>query len=360
MQSAPRPDTGARFLMFAASLVVVVAGLKLAAGLLVPLMVSVFVATITLPLLNLLRVHGVPTPLAVLATLLAIVVVLGAIGWLVGGSIAAFTAEVPTYRAQLRAMIDNVLGWLSARGLPVDERLSADMLDPSALFDVATGALRGIAGVISNVLLILLTIVFILFEAAGFPAKLQAAFGDAGSSARYERIKSEVQRYLAIKTSISLATGVTIGAAMWLLGVDFPFLWGLTAFVLNYIPSLGSIFAAIPPTLLALLQNGPATAIGVAAVFAIVNVSLGNFLEPTLMGRRLGMSTLVVFLSLVFWGWVWGPVGMLLSVPLTMIVKIMLENTPDLRWVAVLLSGQADAASSAPGPVAAPGEPPAA
>ena len=132
-------------------------------------------------------------------------------------------------------------------------------------------------------------------------------------------------------------TGTVVGVAMAIVGIDFPVLWGVLAFLLNYVPNLGSILAAIPPVLLALVQFGVGRAIAVVAVFAAVNVLLGNLLEPRLMGRRLGLSTLVVFLSLIFWGWVWGPVGMLLSVPLTMIVKIMLENTPDLRWVAVLL-----------------------
>ena len=122
-----------------------------------------------------------------------------------------------------------------------------------------------------------------------------------------------------------------------MLGLGFPLLWGLVAFIFNYIPNLGSILAAIPPVLLALVQFGPARAAVVAVGYLVINIGLANFLEPYLMGRRLGLSTLVVFLSLVFWGWVWGPVGMLLSVPLTVIVKIALENTKDFRWVAIML-----------------------
>ena len=138
---------------------------------------------------------------------------------------------------------------------------------------------------------------------------------------------------------MSLTTGILIGAAMKLLDVDFPLLWGVLAFLLNYIPNLGSMLAAIPPVLLATVQLGIGRAILVAIVFGVVNVVMGTFIEPHLMGRQLGLSTLVVFLSLVFWGWVWGPIGMLLSVPLTVILKIMLENTEDFRWIAVLLGG---------------------
>ena len=158
-----------------------------------------------------------------------------------------------------------------------------------------------------------------------------------------------MQRYLATKTVISLFTGIFVGVPLALMRIEFALLWGLLAFLLNYIPNLGSAFASVPPVLLTLVEDGIGWALGVALVFIVVNAVFGNVVEPYLMGRRLGLSTLVVFLSLVFWGWVWGPIGMLLSVPLTMIIKIMLENTEDLRWIAVLLSGQptADVRSAA-------------
>ena len=167
----------------------------------------------------------------------------------------------------------------------------------------------------------------------------QATEDDVATEMRRALEPVEVQRYLGQKTLISLTTGSLVAAAMAIIGVDFPLLWGMLAFLLNYIPALGSILAAIPPAILAIVQPelGFGSVLAVAIVFLSINIALGNFLEPYLMGRGLGMSPLVVFLSLIFWGWVWGPVGMLLSVPMTMIIKIMLENTEDLRWIAVLL-----------------------
>jgi predicted PurR-regulated permease PerM len=179
---------------------------------------------------------------------------------------------------------------------------------------------------------------FILLEAAGLPEKLQAAFGwEKEHMTRLSKARQEVQRYLGIKTLISTVTGVVIFLWVWLLGVDFPVVWGLLAFFLNYIPNLGSILAALPAVLLAGIELGLGRALLVALGYVTVNLVLGNFVDPYLMGRRLGLSTLVVFLSLLFWGWVWGPVGMLLSVPLTMMLKIVLENTRDFRWLAHLL-----------------------
>jgi predicted PurR-regulated permease PerM len=332
-----RSGRGAQFLLVVASVVVVIAGLRAASSLILPFLVAIFLAMVTLPLLNWLQKRRIPKPVAVLVTILVAVGVLVGVVVLIGGSVKEFTVEAPKYRARLEEMYSGVLAWLETRGMPLPGELTADLIDPAAAIDVVTGTLRGVAAVLSNLLLVFLMIVFILFEAAGFPAKFEVAFGGGDESSRFDKIKLEVQRYLQTKTVISFTTGSLVAAAMAIIGVDFPLLWGSLAFLLNYIPNLGSIIAAVPPILVALLQLGPGHAIAVAVVFAVINVAFGNFVEPYFMGRRLGLSTLVVFISLVFWGWVWGPVGMLLSVPLTMILKIMLENTEDLRWIAVLL-----------------------
>jgi predicted PurR-regulated permease PerM len=195
--------------------------------------------------------------------------------------------------------------------------------------------------------------VFMLLEAAGFPRKLRAALANPLANLdRWAQIMTEVQRYLAIKTGISLVTGMIVGLGVWLIGVDFPMLWALTAFLLNYIPNVGSIIAAVPAVLVAGVQLGVGHALATAVVYVVANTVMGNVVEPQLMGRKLGLSPLVVFLSLVFWGWVWGPVGMLLSVPLTMIVKIMLEQSDDFRWVAVLLGGAPPVEAASDGTVA--------
>jgi AI-2 transport protein TqsA len=148
----------------------------------------------------------------------------------------------------------------------------------------------------------------------------------------------DIQRYLAIKTVASLITGFLAGLLCWAAGLDFFILWGILAFALNFIPVIGSIVAGVPPMILALLLSGWPNALLVAGGYLLINNLIGNFLEPILVGRRLGISTLVVVISVMFWGWVWGPLGMLLAVPLTMMLKIVLEGSDEFRWIAVAIS----------------------
>jgi predicted PurR-regulated permease PerM len=200
--------------------------------------------------------------------------------------------------------------------------------------------LSGLGALLSNAFLILLTVVFILLEASGFPAKLAAAFGPEGKVFQdLELFIDKINRYMVVKTWMSLGTGVLLALWLAILGVDYPLLWGLLAFLFNYVPNIGSIIAAVPALLLALVQLGGASALLAAGGYVAVNLVLGNVLEPRLLGRGLGLSTLVVFLSLVFWGWVLGPVGMLLSVPLTMTVMIGLRSSPETAWLGTLLGG---------------------
>jgi AI-2 transport protein TqsA len=331
-------ERGARFLVVAASLMVVVAGLRFASQLVLPFLTAVFLAVVSLPVMVWLQRRKLPTALAVFSTVALAAAVVSVLGVVVGRSVTEFGNVAPQYQARIQEMSADVMGWAENLGLPVTESSLLGYVNAEALISFLGGTLGALAQLLSNAFLVLLAVIFILFEAAGFRGKLQAAFGQReGSLERFGQMTEQIQKYLAIKTVVSLSTGVLAGIWVWALGLDFPLLWGLIAFVFNYIPSLGSIFAAFGPVLLATVQFGPGRAIIVAVGYVVINVAFGNVIEPMLLGRRLGLSTLVVFLSLVFWGWVWGPMGMLLSVPLTMVVKIALENTEDLRWVAVML-----------------------
>lgn len=334
----------ARALLMVAAAIVILAGLKAAETLLIPFLLAAFLAILCAPIVASLTARRVPTVVAVLLVVLILGGVFSAAGAIVGGSVNNFVAAVPRYQERVNDL-GNRLGELVDR-LPVDvpeEARPKDLLQPGRMLTFFGTGLKGLLAALQNTFLVILTLVFMLLEAAGFPAKLRLAFGERTRSVeRFSAVTVQVQRYLVIKTLVSLATGLFAGAWVAVVGLDFVVVWGLLAFLLNYIPTIGSIVAAIPAVMLALVQLGFWPAVAVAIGFFAINVVFGNLVEPALMGRTLGLSTLVVFLSLVFWGWMWGPVGMLLSVPLTMMIKIFLEHSEDMKWVAVLLdSGRA-------------------
>ena len=342
----------ARALLAAAALVVVVAGMRAGQAIIVPFLLSVFIAVISAPPLLWLEERRLPRPLAMLIVIAGIITFALGVAALAGPSVSAFTRDVPVHQAKLDAGLDHLFAWLAARGVTLTRETVQGYVDPGAAIRLAGDLFRSLGSLLANAFLIFFTVVLILFETANLPSKLHAISGDPGSSpARFRHFTANLRRYLTIKTLSSLGTGT--GVALWLglLGVDYPILWGLLAFFLNYVPSIGSIIAAVPALLLALVQLGPATAGAAAAGYLVLNVLIGNVVEPRFMGRGLGLSTLVVFLSLIFWGWVLGPVGMFLSVPLTMTAKIACESRADTRWLAILLGpGRPPGEREAPSP----------
>lgn len=341
-------DRPAQLVVTLAALVVLVAGMRASEALLVPFLLSAFISIVCMPPLFWLRNHGVPGSLAVLLVVIGVFLVGLGIAAFIGTSVNDFSQQLPIYQARLREDTAALTERLRGAGITLPDLVLQDYLDPGAAMRIAATTLAGLGAILTNGFLILLTVVFILAEASGLPDKLRAALGsDTRSLQGFARFSGAVQRYLAIKTTVSAVTGLAIALWLAVIGVDYPLLWGLLAFLLNYVPNIGSIIAAVPAVLLALIQLGPLPALFAGLGYLAVNVVVGNFIEPRFMGRGLGLSTLVVFLSLVFWGWVLGPVGMLLSVPLTMIVKIALESSTDTRWIAILLD-------SAPLPVEPP------
>ena len=332
--------TAGRTLVMVAAVVVIVAGLKQAGTLLLPFLVAVFLSVLAAPTVLWIERRGVNPALAVLTTMVGVLGLLVGFGALLTRSIAGFEQALPGYRAALDSMFHEVVTQLAGWGIDLGNALQGGSIEPGMVVGMAGSFMGSIIAALSNTALVVFTMVFMLLEVAGFPAKLRAALGrpDADLS-EFTEIMAEVQRYLGMKTVVSAVTGMCAALLLTVVGVDFAILWGLVAFMLNFIPTVGSIVAAVPAMAVALVQPGlgPFPMLVVGLGYVVINVVIGNIIEPQLVGRRLGLSPLVVFLSLVFWGWVWGPVGMLLSVPLTIAVRIVLERNPDLHWVAVLL-----------------------
>ena len=344
-----------QILISVAAFVVVVAGMRAGADIIVPFLLALFIAIICAPALDWLERLGLPRAAAMIVVVAAIVAFGIGITGLVGSSLNRFTTSLPEYTQRLNGYTHAVEDWLNNRGVPFDARELRNLIDASRVMKLAADIFNSFGGVLTNAFLIFLTVVFILFEMASFAIKLRAVVDDPDDAlARFGKVTGSIKRYLAIKTMTSLLTGAVIGISLAFLGVENAVLWGLLAFMLNYVPNIGSIIAAVPAVLFALVQIGVGGALATATVFAAVNVIIGAVLEPRLMGRGLGLSTLVVFVSLVFWGWVLGPVGMFLSVPLTMTVKIALEASEGTRWIAVML-GSGHEVAQAELPAAEPG-----
>lgn len=342
---------GLRFLFTLAIGVILIQGLRFAAPVVLPVALAGFLAIICLPIVLWLRGRRIPLVVAIPMTVLALACVFALLVMVGTQQVPALQQILLAQGQAIEPVLDEWLLEVEARfRLPEEGGIRATVLgltDISTLAALATGATTWALSVVSTIFLVFLLLAFALGEAAVFPRKLGAVAGDmVASNERLNAIVDEVQGYLVIKSLVSVATGVVLGFWTWVMGLDLPLLLGLIAFTLNYVPTIGSVIASIPALALALINLGGEgqfvefdldRTVIVGLGYLIVNIVFGNWVEPTLMGRRLGLSTMVVVLSLVFWGWLWGPIGAVLSVPLTMVVKIMLENTEDLKWVAVLL-----------------------
>lgn len=329
---------GTNWLVGFAAFIIIIAGLKAASQIVVPFMLSVFIAIICAPLMSSLRHRKVPTWLAIILVVMLILVGIGSLAVLVGASLDNFSSQLPSYKARFAEETSSLIQLMNSLGLQISYDQVKGYIDPSALMQMVANALRGLGSALTNLILVVMIVIFILFEAVELPKKLSVALNDASQSLqKFESFIQSVNRYLVIKTLVSILTGVLITLWLWVIGVDFPILWGVCAFLLNFVPNIGSIIAAVPAVLLAFVQLGSLSAGLTAAGFLAVNLIIGNVIEPRYMGRGLGLSTLVVFLSLLLWGWVFGPVGMLLSIPLTIIMKLAFEAHPKMHWLAIMI-----------------------
>lgn len=323
-----------------AALVIIIAGMKAGSDLIVPLLLALFIAVVCTAPVQWLHRLGLSLRLAVWLTLLVMGVFLSLLGLLVVNSFGTFVEALPGIETRLYEYYLSLLDRLATMGLAIDPERLASLLEIEDDGAWVTALLGELGNLLVQSVVVALLVVFMLFETLNFRDKVSRALANpAPSLRRFGEFSLTLKRYLAVKTMISLVTGVLVWLACVLVGVDFPLLWAVLAFALNFIPNIGSAIAAVPPVLLMLVaqDGGLWSAMLLASAYLVINFVLGNLVEPRVMGRALGLSTFVAFLSLVVWGWVFGAVGMLLSVVLTMTLKIALDSHPDTRWIAHLL-----------------------
>ncbi|HGY5135579.1 MAG: AI-2E family transporter [Citrobacter sp.] len=330
---------GLKIVIMLGMLVIILSGIRVAADIIVPFILALFIAVVLNPVLQRMVKLRIPRVIAVSLLIVIIVMLMVLLLAYLGTSLNELARTLPQYRSSLVIPLKNLEPWLQRAGIGVSVDELVKYIDPNAAMTLVTNLLAQLSNAMSSIFLLLLTVVFMLLEVPQLPNKLkQMMRRPIEGMAAIQRAIDSVSHYLVLKTAISIVTGLVAWGMLAALDVRFAFVWGLLAFALNYIPNIGSVLAAIPPIAQVLVFSGLYDALVVFAGYLVINLVFGNILEPRIMGRGLGLSTLVVFLSLIFWGWLLGPVGMLLSVPLTIIVKIALEQTNGGQSIAVLLS----------------------
>jgi AI-2 transport protein TqsA len=325
------------WLLRAAALVVILAALKLATPLVVTILLAAFLAIASAPLMFWLVRHGVNRYLAVMAALAADVAFFGAMVALAASGLDAMVSALPRYQARIDVLRDEASLWLKTQGLPD----LGDLLP--TLTNADTGRLVGNAiaeavRALSALVLVLFIVAFLLVELLGIEEKLRFIFRhpEIGIE-QFRRAAAHVQRYIVVKTLANLLTGALVWVWLAAFRVDFAMLWGVCAFMLNYIPTIGSALLGVPVVAVTLLQFGFGTALFVGIGYMLINAAIAALVEPRVFGQALGLSPLVVFVSMVCWGWLWGPVGAVVAVPLTVIVKISLAYMEGYEWLSRML-----------------------
>ena len=331
----------APLLVTLAALVVIIAGLKVAAPLIAQFLLALFIAVVCMPSIRWMESKKTPRGLAIIIVLFVILAFMYLVVSLVGDSVNSFNANKDVYTQQLISHLQPIIDDLGAMGIPTEGIQVKSLFEQTDIMSFVTRVIGGVGVIFSDFFVIFLSVIFILAEATSFPSKFARAFSNTQDKMIHvNHVLNKIRHYLAIKAVFSLLTGVVISILLVFIGVDYPFLWGMLAFLLNFIPTIGSLIAAVPALILALIQLGPIGVLWTAISYFAVNNIVGNYLEPKFMGKMLGLSAFVVFLSLIFWGYIFGSVGMFLSVPLTMTIKIALDTNEKTRWLGILLGAE--------------------
>ncbi len=336
-------------LVFLGIIVVFILGvvLQLLQSVLLPFVIAILFSIIFEPVVLFLKRKRVPTAVSLLVVVLSFALVLFLLALLVTSSVGSFATALPAYEAKFERVAKGAEELVNKTAQQLNVRVEdiklSDIISFSTVSSVLATGVGSFINFMGNAFMILLFMLFILAGSGELVTKVERAFppDDARRIATVlKNISEQVRQYLITKTLVSAITGALISLVLWVLGVDFPLLWGFLAFLLNYIPNIGSIVAVIFPLVVSLLQFDTLTRpILVVILLIVIQNVMGNVIEPKMMAERLNLSAILILISLIFWGWLWGIWGMLLSVPLTATIKIVFENIEPLRFLSVLMSG---------------------
>jgi predicted PurR-regulated permease PerM len=330
-----------RLLVTLAAAVVVLAGLRAATSVIGPVAIALLITIAWSPASRWLQRRGWhPTVASLMGTIVGATVV-ALLVLLIYSSVLQLESELPTYQERIGSLRDSVTDLLARLPFDVDgsQLASAEALQPEAIVGYAVGFLGGLTNTAGTLAILLLLMVFMMIEGVRYPQKLRAAFrASEASAARLDGFVTSMRSYVVINTIFGLIAGVANTLLLLALGVDLAILWGVLSFLLSFLPNIGFVLALAPPALLALLQFGVGRALLVVAGFSVINLVIDNVIKPRYVGESLDLSPAVVVISLVFWGWLMGPVGALLAVPFSIAARLLLEGHEEARWIGHLMS----------------------
>jgi AI-2 transport protein TqsA len=347
-----------RVMVVLAATGVVLVIIRLGAPILNPIFFALVLSLLFSPIYSWLKRRGLPSPVVLVIMLIVIGALFMGLFTILGVSISRFSERVGYYTSQLNSQVVSLDALLERLGISnVDLR---DVVKPNALADALGTVLSGVAGFLSDLFLILMIMLFLLGEGPAMMNRLRTGAGrDNPQVERLTTVGRSVVRQFGLRAIVNLVTGAGVTVLLFLLGVDFPLLWGILTFFLSFVPYIGLVLAVTPAVVLALAEFGVSRAVLVIVGVVVINVLAENVLSPVMMGRGLNISPTIVFLSFIFWAWLLGGPGAFLALPITLFVAVMLDTFPETRWLASLMGisdADAGAADDAPGTPTQDGE----
>lgn len=326
------------YFFYAAVFIIIIAGLKIASEIVIILLLAIFISSLLSAFLDFFERKHIPKIISYFLLTLFFVLFITLITYLINTSLNNFVKALPLYEEQIKSLILLIFSYLSAYDINMNQEEILKLLDFNYLFSFTKNIIGNLGVILSKLLLVTIGVAFILSENKLFSRKLRIIFRrDTQKLESFNLFSHNLQKYFAIKTFTSFLTGFLIYLVLLFFGIQYAILWAFIAFLFNFIPVVGSIVAAIPAVLIALLTGEIHMTLWLAFLYVFINISISNIIEPKLMGNHLNLSPMVIFFSLIFWGWVLGIVGMFLAVPITMTIKIAFESSKNTQWIGILL-----------------------
>lgn len=327
------------YFFYIACTVILLGGIKIAGEIVIILFLAIFISSIFSTVLNLLQNKGFPRFIAYIVVLSIFFGATIFTIYIINLSLQDFLSNLDSYEEKLNKLILSAISIANNYGYAIDKKMIFDTLNFGSFFAFTTSLIGSIGTFLSKFLLVIIGVAFILAETKSSQTKLKMIFGkNQKSLEHFELFSHNIKKYFIVKSFTSLLTGVVIGLMLILFGVDYPILWGFIAVLFNFVPVIGSLVAAIPAILLSAIELDIQTTAYIIILYVVINISISNVIEPKLMGKELGLSPLVIFFSLILWGWLLGIVGMFLAVPITMTLKIAFNSNHQTKWIALLMS----------------------